>query len=300
MTRVIPNLFIPGAAKSGTTSLHDLLNCHPDVCMSVVKEPVFWNSPSFNNPKRIAWYSSLFTDPESKILGESTTSYMYYPEFISTIKKQFSTTPKFIFILRNPIDRCYSHYWWMHGRSQEKRSFKESVSADVNRSFEAYGNLPNYYYHFGLYGKWIKRFYDAFGKDHVKLITLEKLIEDRTQTLNACFSFLEVSELDVIPEIVSNKTSKLKYPKLFHFINKTALGKYRYTKIAKYLISRQRIEALKQRLRNMPYFKSEEALEYPKISESNRKWIRSLYKEDVAYLKQISGQDFKEWSDFNN
>ena len=45
----------------------------------------------------------------------------------------------------------------------------------------------------------------------------------------------------------------------FHFINKTALGKYRYTKIAKYLISRQRIEALKQRLRNMPYFKSEEA-----------------------------------------
>lgn len=299
MTRVFPNLFIPGAAKSGTTSLHDLLNCHPDICMSVVKEPVFWNSPSYNNPKKINWYNDLFEDRKAKILGESTTSYMYYPEFISAINKYFEVTPKFIFILRNPIDRCYSHYWWMTGRGQENRSFRDSLTADVNREFEAYGYLPNYYYHFGLYGKWIKRFYDNFGQDQVKLITLEHLIDERVKTLNSCFKFLGLNEMDTVPEISANTTAKLKYPKLFHFINKTAAGKYRYTKVAKYLISRQRIEKIKKKLREIPYFKTAEKLDYPEMSAEDRKWVRNLYIEDVALLKQISGLNFEEWTDFN-
>ena len=44
-----PNLFIPGAAKSGTTTLHELLDLHPDISMSSVKEPVFWNNKKFNS-----------------------------------------------------------------------------------------------------------------------------------------------------------------------------------------------------------------------------------------------------------
>ncbi|NND51459.1 MAG: hypothetical protein HKN54_03575 [Flavobacteriaceae bacterium] len=300
MTRVFPNLFIPGAAKSGTTSLHDLLNCHPDICMSMVKEPVFWNSSSYKNPKKIGWYNDLFEDHQAQILGESTTSYMYYPEFISAINEYYADPPKFIFILRNPIDRSYSHFWWMCGRGQENRSFRESLTADANREFEAYGYLPNYYYHFGLYGKWIKRFYDNFGQDQVKLITLENLVSDRTETLNSCFRFLGVKEMSSIPEISANETSKLKYPKLFHFINKTASGKYRYTKVAKYLMTRQRIEKIKKKLRDMPYFKSAEKLEYPEMSIDERKWVKHLYTEDVAQLKQLSRRDFNEWIDFNN
>ena len=43
-----PNFFIPGAAKSGTTSLHELLDTHPDISMSNEKEPVYWNNKLFN------------------------------------------------------------------------------------------------------------------------------------------------------------------------------------------------------------------------------------------------------------
>ncbi|RZW44525.1 MAG: hypothetical protein EX263_10690, partial [Flavobacteriaceae bacterium] len=296
MMSIYPNLFIPGAAKSGTSSLHDLLDCHPDICMSVVKEPVFWNSPSFNNAKRMAWYSSLFTDPDAKILGESTTSYMYYPEFIATVRKQFKHTPSFIFILRNPIDRCYSHYWYMKGRKQEVRSFKDSVLEDLNSTFENYGNLPNNYYHFGLYGKWIKRFYEAFGSSQIKIITLEQLATDRVATMNDCFHFLGLSSLNELPDIKSNATKKLKYPKLFHFINKTASGKYRYTKIAKYLISRQRIDGIKKRLKNMSLFKGGNPITYPELSEKDRIWLRSLYLEDVKLLKELTKTDYFEWT----
>jgi len=300
MTHLFPNLFVPGAAKCGTTTLHDLLNCHPDICMSVVKEPVYWNSEGIQNEKRANWYRKLFGNSEAKILGESTTSYMYFPEFISNVSKLFPSSPKFIFILRNPIDRCHSHYWWLKGRGQEKRTFSEAMQSDLNRSLERYGYLPNYYYHFGLYGKNIKRFMDAFGKDAIKIITLEELQNDRLKTLNSCFTYLGVSEMNSIPDIRSNETVKLKYPKLFHFINKTASGKYRYTKIAKYLISRERIDRIKRKLKKMRYFKGSEKLEYDDLSNEERKWIKSIYEEDVKLLKHISGLSYDQWTDFNS
>ena len=300
MTKLFPNLFVPGAAKCGTTTLHDLLNCHPDICMSAVKEPVFWTSASIHNDKRINWYRQLFNDLEAPIKGESTTSYMYFPEFIANVKKLFPSTPKFIFILRNPIDRCHSHYWWLKGRGQEKRSFSEAIQFDLNRSMEKYGYLPNYYYHFGLYGKNLKKFVEAFGLDSIKIITLEQLKEDRLATLNSCFTFLGLTQLESIPDIRSNETVKLKYPRLFHFINKTATGKYRYTKIAKYLMSRERIDRIKRKLKNMRYFKSAEKFEYDDLSSEERNWIKSIYEEDVKLLKQISGHSFTEWTDFNH
>ncbi len=121
-----PNLFIPGAAKSGTTTLHELLDLHPDISMSSVKEPVFWNNKKFNNYSNEDWikYKELF-NTDSKINGESTTSYMYYESFISNIKINYEESPKFIFILRNPIDRFISHFWWMKGLGLEKNNIKK-------------------------------------------------------------------------------------------------------------------------------------------------------------------------------
>ena len=64
-----PDFFIPGFAKSGTSSLHDLLNTHPDISMSKVKEPVYWNNKSFDifNDFEIIRYSDLF-EKNTKII----------------------------------------------------------------------------------------------------------------------------------------------------------------------------------------------------------------------------------------
>ena len=84
MVHFKPNLFIPGAAKSGTTTLHNLLNNHPDICMSSNKEPVYWNNAEYDNLNDEAKikYSNIFKDKTKKIIGESTTSYMFYDSFI--------------------------------------------------------------------------------------------------------------------------------------------------------------------------------------------------------------------------
>jgi hypothetical protein len=89
-SKFLPNLFIPGAAKSGTTTLHELLNLHPEISMSKVKEPVFWNNKKFEKYIEQDWlnYKKLFVE-KSKIYGESTTSYMYYNSFIDNINKNY-------------------------------------------------------------------------------------------------------------------------------------------------------------------------------------------------------------------
>lgn len=300
MQAIQPNLFIPGAAKSGTTSLHTLLDLHPDVCMSSNKEPVYWNNADYKDLSKISNYNSLFKNKDKKIIGESTTSYMYFPEFISRIKEDFNHIPKFIFILRNPIDRCYSHYWYLTGRGQEKRDFKTSLTDDKRRDFATYGYLSDYYYHFGRYAFWLQKFLDNFGAKNIKIITLEELKTNPLKTINNCFSFLGLSELEYIPETTSNKTKKLKHPKLYHLTKKTLSGKYSLTKIIKYILPKTQRERLKNNLKSSKYINDGELLNYPKLNFSDRKWVKSFYVDEVNKLKQLTGLPFTEWHDFND
>lgn len=300
MAHFYPNLFIPGAAKSGTTTLHELLDIHPDICMSSIKEPMYWNNSDFKNfsHKTKEKYSKLFSNKNAKILGESTTSYLYFPSFIENIKNNYKIEPKFIFILRNPIDRCYSHYQWMVGLGLEKSDFRNTVEKDFNNAFELYDYYPNHYYHFGLYAKWLGPFYENFERSNIKVITLDALIKNRTKTINECFEFLGLNSLQEIPEIISNKTYKLKNPRIFHFIEKTYSGKYKYTKAAKYLIPRNQIESIREKLKKMSLFKNKKEFEYPKIGVNDRSWLKSLYTNDVEELKEITKYPFEEWTDF--
>ena len=197
--KFLPNLFIPGAAKSGTTTLHELLNLHPEISMSKVKEPVFWNNKKFEKYIEQDWlnYKKLFVE-KSKIYGESTTSYMYYNSFIENINKNYKKSPKFIFILRNPIDRYNSHFWWMKGLGLEKNKIKNVLNTESRINFEEYDYYPKNYFQFGLYSKWIRRFIDNFGLENIKVITLESLISNRLDTINSCFDFLEINQLESI------------------------------------------------------------------------------------------------------
>ena len=235
-----PNFFIPGAAKSGTTTLHELLNLHPDISMSKIKEPVFWNNAKFNDYKVEDWlkYKELF-NPNSKIKGESTTSYMYYDSFIENINKNYKKPPKFIFILRNPIDRYISHFWWMKGLGLEKNNIRDIINRESHTDFIEYDYYPKHYFQFGLYSKWIQRFIENFGFENIKIITLENLISNRLDTVNACFDFLGLNKLESIPEKSSNKTTRIKYPHIYHFIRKSSIGKMNYTKIGKIFLSKK-------------------------------------------------------------
>lgn len=297
-----PNLFIPGAAKSGTTSLHNLLNQHPEICMSSVKEPGYWKNEKFKDFKNIEKenYLNLFMKSKHKIFGESTTAYMYYDTFINNINSNYKVSPKFIFILRNPIDRFNSHFWWIKGLGLEKSNFQEALSKDQNNEFKAYNYYPKYYFQFGLYAKWLKRFYNCFDRSNIKIITFEDLINNQLKTANSCFEFLGLKKLNTISNHTSNQTALLKNPQLYHFLNKSAMGKYSFTKIGKYFLPKKTINWIKLNIKDSLKNWKKENVSYPKISKENRSELKALYFKDVSDLKKLTEYNYKEWTDFNS
>ena len=299
--KFLPNLFIPGAAKSGTTTLHELLNLHPDISMSRLKEPVFWNNKKFEKYEQVDWinYKKLFNG-NAKIFGESTTSYMYYNSFIENIKQNYNKSPKFIFILRNPIDRYISHFWWMKGLGLEKNNIKDVINKGSQADFIEYDYYPKHYFQFGLYSKWIQRFIDNFGIENIKVITLEKLISNRLETTNSCFDFLGLKKLESIPEKTSNKTTRIKYSCIYHFIRKSSIGKMSYTKIGKIFLSKKSIDRIKNKLKRIIINWKTEEFEYEPLQSKYRNYLKdSGYNSDVEKLKDIFDYSFKEWKDFN-
>ena len=295
-----PNFFIPGAAKSGTTTLHDMLNTHPEISMSSVKEPGYWKNKNFKEfgNDEILNYQNLF-DNTKKFKGESSTAYMYYDSFINNVKNNYKEPPKFIFILRNPIDRYFSHVNWMKGLGLEKNNLEEIINNRSEFNFKEYDDYPKYYYEFGLYNRWINRFVNNFGKNNIKIISFEELLKNKLSTLNECFDFIGVSPLNEIKEIASNKTRKIVFPTFFHFIRKSASGRIKYLKYFKYLFPKKSRSDIKYLMKFIieKWFKKE--LKFKKLDDRSREYLRSIYYKDVNELKSNLNYKFSEWEDFN-
>jgi hypothetical protein len=225
---------------------------------------------------------------------------MYYNSFIENIKQNYNKSPKFIFILRNPIDRYISHFWWMKGLGLEKNNIKDVINRGSHKDFTEYDYYPKHYFQFGLYSKWIQRFIDNFGIENIKVITFEKLISNRLDTTNSCFDFLGLKKLESIPEKTSNKTTRIKYSCIYHFIRKSSIGKMSYTKIGKIFLSKKTIDRIKNKLKRIIINWKTEEFEYDPLQSEYRNYLKdSGYNNDVEKLKDIFDYSFKEWKDFN-
>ena len=302
----LPNLFIPGAGKSGTSSLHEYLKQHPDIFMSEVKEPHFFSHDSrFYNGREE--YSKLFESAAGvRYRGESSTGYMAFPKVVERIKKEI-TRPKFIFVLRNPIDRAYSHYRWLQGMGFEDASFKDALlrdweeEPDLSRSI---GPGYKFYYQLGLYAKWLSRYLDMFGFNNIHIITTEALRTDPLGTLNSCFSFLGLHPLNSIQSVTVNKSVVLKYPRLYKTVimfgsGYAGRGIIRTAKIVLSKGLRRNLTAAKAGFFSSLKEYSSTNFSTQPLSNDLRKWLAGFYVDDVAKLREITKIAFREWdSDF--
>lgn len=281
-----PNLFIPGAPKSGTSSLHDYLNCHPDIFMSSKKEPHYFSHDD-RYLKNEMQYLDLFTqDKNYKFYGESSTGYFIFPNVADRIRTK-SISPKFVFILRNPIDRAYSHYRWLYGLGLEIRPFYKAFLKSKSSLLDAKKSIDGkykFYYHSSLYYKNILQYYNVFSSTNICIITTESLKSKPLESINKIFKFLKVEELANIDEIYSNKTQKIKHNKLYfylRFINKAT------KKIG--LNFNNTIQYIEQ---------NKTTFSYPKMKPFIRELLKVEFEKDVKNLKKLTNNEFNEWHDF--
>ncbi len=205
-TNPMPDFVIIGAQKGGTTFLYHLLIQHPLVKPAVRKEVHFFDR---HFEKGIEWYRQSFPDPKWKggrkiITGEASPSYLIHP---LVAERMAETVPqaRLIVILRNPVDRAFSHYQMQVKRGQEPRAFEEVVEAELTR-LRAEGNetaegtshdgfeqqMKLLYLSRGVYVDQLLRWRKFFSTEQMLVLSSEGLFERPVETLKVVLDFLDL------------------------------------------------------------------------------------------------------------
>jgi hypothetical protein len=197
VTKQWPNLFIVGAAKSGTTSLYHYLRQHPDVFMPSYKEPHFFSKVKpkpelevfLKHVSSEADYLKLFEKTSAKIIGEASTSYLWDKETPRRIK-QVAPDAKIIIMLRQPVERAFSHYLNNVREAYETRDFHTAILEDLQATQKGWG-ISSLYVDLGYYCEQVKDYLTVFG-NNVHIIFFEDFTKDIPNHVEQVFKFLEI------------------------------------------------------------------------------------------------------------
>ncbi len=191
------DFLICGAQKAGTTALHDYLSVHPEVFMVKRKEAHFFDFERFFQTAQVDYsiYHTLFDPvPPQRVLGESTPIYMYWKAAPKRIW-QYNPDMKLIVVLRNPIERAYSHWNMEYARKADTLPFWEALQSETQRCSAAlpFQHRVFSYVDRGLYSEQLQRLWAYFPKTQVQVLKSEDLRDKPKETMGKVTGFLGVS-----------------------------------------------------------------------------------------------------------
>ena len=285
----LPNFMCLGAAKSGTTTLYDILRQHPDIYIPAFKEPHFFDIPE-NYKNGIEWYKrNYFRNANKKIIADFTPSYFFEKEAPKRIFKNLGRDMKFLVVFRNPVDRAYSHYLHSKRDDHESENFEKSLELEVSR-LNKHENQSDYlsylrhsYVHQGLYAQMINRYLQYFSLDNFLFIHFEnELLQERELTIKRILEFLEIdSSVLLRTDIRSNPSSKEKSKSLKKLMNKRGW----WRDVIKFMIPsvqlRQIIRNRIQRI-NITEFKAQQLSQ-----EVKSNLLEKYFRKDISDLEKI-------------
>ena len=202
---VLPNALVIGAAKGGTTSVHRWLSSHPEICGAQEKEVRYFNQ---NREKGPAWYAARFAPRRGeRIRIEASPSYMWDP-LVPLRVKSLLGAPKLIVLLREPVDRAWSHYWMSVRLGLHTISFAEALAREAlwfgpAGAFPADGSVASaFYMHHsflgkGVYAPQIQRWLSVFPRRCFHFIRSEDLFRAPGATLSQLLRFLDLPQLEM-------------------------------------------------------------------------------------------------------
>lgn len=198
------NFLLVGAQKSGTTAIDSCLRQHPEICMAIRKEVHFFDDDArFAGPVvDYDYYHSFFkVGAGHKAVGEATPVYMYWHDSPRRIW-HYNSGMKIIVVLRNPIDRAYSHWNMQVNRGKELRSFRDAIDGEESacRTSLPFQSRDCSYLDRGHYVSQIRRLRMYFPLSQLLFIKFEEWVTLPAECLDKIFSFLGVSRLESAPD----------------------------------------------------------------------------------------------------
>lgn len=197
-----PDFVIAGGHKCATTSIHSMLDKHPDIQMSEPKEPHYFARRSLRNRiHKGIWssrdYDALWSSPES-LRGEASVLYLYFAEEVAlSMLAECDEPPRIIVSVRNPIDRAFSSFCDVRLKNPDESatSFESAVRRETlgdTRSLAGPGSPTLHHLALGFYADGIETFRRLLGPDHVHLILFDDLRADPGQVMRGIEDFLGI------------------------------------------------------------------------------------------------------------
>lgn len=299
----MPNFLIIGTQKAGTTALYYYLKQHPQIYMSSLKEPHFFalegQKLDFRGPHEqeeinsisvtdIEAYRALFQGVlDETAIGEASAMYLYSSKAPERIH-HYIPDAKLIAILRDPAKRAYSSFSQMTRDGRESlTSFAQALQEEEKRIRHHW--VPIYYYQqMGFYYTQLKRYFDTFGQDQIRVYLYEDLNTKPGSVLQDIFRFLGVDHTFAPDTSLRHNVSGIPKNKVLH----TFLGnQYPIKSLFKPLIPERLRQRLVVSLQNLNLEKS------PSLSPELRKQLVNVYREDILKLQDLIQRDLSEWLD---
>jgi hypothetical protein len=298
----LPDFFVLGAPKAGTTALHAALDRHPQIHMSAVKEPKFFlchgEPPRHNGPgdrhsdREWIWrrsdYESLFDDaPTSARKGESTPLYLADPAAHRAIH-ELVPRAQMIVIVRDPVDRAYSNWahLWSDGL-EPVGNFLEACKLEEERM--AAGWAPFWQYlSLGRYGEQLQHLHTLFPRPTVHVVRYRDLVDVPSETLDGICRFLGVQSGVVTEVPTANVGTYVDPSPLTGALQATVRGGARLGSLLPPRVWRTTSEPLRRAIQRQPRHR-------PELAREDRAQLVGYFASDVALLEELTGLSLGEW-----
>ncbi len=308
------DFFIVGAAKSGTTSLYEYLKQNQDIYFSPIKEPnyfsddidvskfsktyrrntfldveryfeksIFHNVPlTFIRNKD--YYEQLFLRGQNyKVRGEASTSYLYSKTAAKNIYN-FNPDSKIIAILRNPMERAFSHYQMAVRYGHTKLDFKNAITED-NRQVNKGWGISELFIELGLYFEQLVRYFKVFPKEQIRIFLFDDLKSDPQKFVNECCKFIDISEFELANKYAHNVKEAPRNIELNHFLTKTGIKSL----VRKVLPKSARNELSKS------FYKESKV----RLNREDFNFLLDFFKEDIEKTASLLNLDLSYWLNYD-
>ena len=204
------NCMIVGTQKGGTSSLFRYMFLHPEIAVSRVKEIHFFDMDPFfrDGSPNYNFYHAFFKSYKGEPVAlEATPTYMFLPEIADRLH-QYNPNLKLIFVLRNPVDRAYSHYAMVKDiHKHETLPFSQAIRCEEERLSQCNGVTGHgtpyrrFSYAFrGMYSGQIENMLRYFPRENMLFLRSETFRMKTEESLERCFDFLGVDNKVTIPK----------------------------------------------------------------------------------------------------
>lgn len=287
----LPDFFVLGVAKGGTTSLHDYLRQHPRLFLPYVKELNFFDDEADRMAARLDRYRQRFAAAGDRLAGEATPSYFRHADPVADRMRSLYGTaaPRFLLLLRDPVERAYSHYLHNVSEGRESRSFADALAADradPNARQQAWTG----YFTDGVYADTLAQWFESFFRERFLILQSADLAHETDATLRRIFRFLEVDpDAKIDTDRWLNRTGERQSRLLGTLLSMLPSD-------APSVLQRWIPNSLRRRVEQFIRRRSTGAAsDRPTLDPALEQRLRRRYAPHVRRLEELIGQDLSVW-----